>query len=570
MTFLRSQSAGASSLVVRRRGASAGLVLAMALVLVTPEVGHAARAMRALNAQRPTQDCPTCRPTQPGETSPGHSYDAGAQVFSFASTRFRVFYVTSTTDTVPATDTNENSVPDYVEMVASQAEATYDGIITDLGYPAPLSDTPCADLSPEEAEPKIDIYLLHVEASVSGYAGVECIPDPEYPQRAAGYIGLDNDYQFSVPSTYPDASYPVRAALGMTIFFLVQAAYDYLEDPWWIYSSATWMSDNVADDVNAYFGDLDTFFQRPHYPLGYVGSNAPDIEYGHVTFPMFLVEGHTGQVNVLKKIWEKCGDVAGGNSFSAIDAVLQQELATTLDKELPVWAAWNLIAGEYDDGAHYSDGAAWSQVVTGSHIKLEQILGDDPDEVYPLGGESSSGSHPLTRAGGTTYIVFVSDQGWDSLTLTFDGYERDTTTSARLVRWGATAILDFGENRYEARAVPLDAAWYGTLEIPEWEQVKRVILAGTNLYTGTSYDAGRSWFSFNALQTVRLATPTPTETPPPTATMTPLGPVPLLGGGGALAPLAILLGAVILVRLSRVATGRAIGHLRSAGGRERS
>jgi hypothetical protein len=111
-----------------------------------------------------------------------------------------------------------------------------------LGYRTPARD------GSRGGNAKFDVYLKDVGTrGIYGY----CAPERRVqgkPKQASGFCVLDNDFAQSQYGRAPAKSLRVTAA--HEFLHAIQFAYDFTEDQWLLESTATWIEERFADDVN--------------------------------------------------------------------------------------------------------------------------------------------------------------------------------------------------------------------------------------------------------------------------------------------------------------------------------
>lgn len=164
--------------------------------------------------------------------------------------------------------------------------------VDQMGYRAPLPDgRPAGD-------DRLDIELRDIGDRYYGY----CTPDRS-TKRTSGFCVLDNDY---AEFDDPDAS--LRATAAHEFFHVVQYAYDSYEDPWFMESSATWIEEQVFDDVDDNRQYLrGSQLRRPHLPLDTYGRGA---HYGNWIYLEHLA-GRFGDP-LVRRAWQ----LAAGRKYS--------------------------------------------------------------------------------------------------------------------------------------------------------------------------------------------------------------------------------------------------------------
>ncbi len=170
--------------------------------------------------------------------------------------------------------------PDWVALTLRTAHESFLRM-SQLGWPLPPSDRGAGGTA------QFDVYLQDLgRRGLYGY----CAPEQVVPGErnvASSYCVLDNDFaEFPLPPT-PS----MRVTVAHELFHAVQFGLDAREDGWLLEATATWMEEQVTDDVNdnrqylvhGQLGEprtpLDTFdsglgsygnwifFQRPHPAL---------------------------------------------------------------------------------------------------------------------------------------------------------------------------------------------------------------------------------------------------------------------------------------------------------------
>ena len=214
-----------------------------------------------------------------------------------------------------------------------------------MGYRKPVSDRH------RGGNAKFDVYLKELGSrGIYGY----CTPERRAPGQkwlASGYCVLDNDFAEAQYGAPPVQSLRVTGA--HEFFHAVQFAYDYGEDPWLMESTATWMEERVADDVND---------NRQYLPYGQVGApgQALDLfnrqgfnQYGNWTFFEYL--SNRFGLGVVKQIWARAGAYPGsGHQYSttAVKGVLKKHGG--FGSVYRAFATANTAPGHF-----YPEGKAW-------------------------------------------------------------------------------------------------------------------------------------------------------------------------------------------------------------------
>jgi len=261
------------------------------------------------------------RPTDGAADPVGNGYTV-PEAAPLCSTNACYHYVTTTDDAPDLTDANVNGVPDYVDSVGAVLENVWAVEITTLGFRAPKSDLTSVNHGPDG---KIDFYVTQLgDQALYGYCTTD---DPNafsgtYPYfDFSAYCVIDDDYALA---DFPPPSASGLAALQVTtaheFFHASQFAYDLLDDRWLLEGTATWIEDEVYDDVNDNVVYLfDSPITKPQRPLD--SNNSRYGVYGGWIFFRFLSEYFASSgvhdTAVIRRAWELAdGSAAGPDEYS--------------------------------------------------------------------------------------------------------------------------------------------------------------------------------------------------------------------------------------------------------------
>jgi hypothetical protein len=237
----------------------------------------------------------------------------------------------STSGANSATDAWAKKTLDYLSTVWRKE-------VGKLDYRAPLKD------GDHGGNTKLDVYLKDV-----GGQGVYGYTSPEYggkePRTASAFLVLDNDFARAEFGTRPEKALRVTAA--HEFFHAVQFAYDFREDGWIMEATATWMEEQVADDVNDNRQYLD-FGQlgAPHDPLDLFNPVGVG-QYGQWIYFQYLQQEH-GR-SIVRKIWT----ALQGRTHWSVE-VLETAIDDSFDSQYAGFVAANLLPSPfYAEGAGY-------------------------------------------------------------------------------------------------------------------------------------------------------------------------------------------------------------------------
>ncbi|MEW6411510.1 MAG: MXAN_6640 family putative metalloprotease [Candidatus Zixiibacteriota bacterium] len=221
---------------------------------------------------------------------------------------FRVHYTTS----------GDNAVASgYPESVAAIFDEVYSHLVDDLGYPPPPSDG-----SYDPAGPEFDVYLVNFSFAVYGMTYLDSvhIDGTTASSRATAFMLIDNDYaEFSEYQDRPlDA---VRVTCAHEFFHVVQYGIDFTEGAFvsldttayrsaWMEMSATWMEEEMYDQINDYYFYLPFFFREPYASIRRFINSFDLHPYSSMLYPLFLSEKYSP--NLIRDIWLGCATLGMG------------------------------------------------------------------------------------------------------------------------------------------------------------------------------------------------------------------------------------------------------------------
>ena len=249
---------------------------------------------------------------------------------------------------------------EYVEQVAETAEQVLDTYAA-AGYRAPLSD------GTRGGNGKLDIYLEDLgRQGLYGYCDTDAAPGTDGPWAVPAYCAFDNDYA-EFPSHTPLENLQVTAA--HELFHAVQFAYDYLEDVWFMESTATWAEDEVFDDVDDNVQYLRSSpLRQPGVPLD---KDDGLRVYGGWIFFRYLTERFPEQEGglpvLVREMWERAdGSGAGPDDYSI--AAVKNALAA---RGVGLRAAWaEFAAANRQPGRSYAEGRAYPRAPLSGTVAL--------------------------------------------------------------------------------------------------------------------------------------------------------------------------------------------------------
>ena len=266
----------------------------------------------------------------------------------------RIHYTLSGTDAVNPSDTDNNSVPDYVDVAAAAFDSVWAMEVGHLGYNVPLSD------GNRGGGPELDVYIVDLGSrNIYGYT----YPDIPGSKRStsSSYIEVDNNYEGGIyRRTRTRGLDALKVTAAHEFFHALQFAYyDGTDARWWQEATATWMEDVVYDEINDYYQYLPHFFSQPQQALDKGNALGPTIRiFGVSIFAHYLAERFGP--DVIQRIWEEFERQTSGD-LSAFD----RAIPTGLEDAIVEFAIWNWFTGERSkpDG-YYSEGPFYPKVAS--------------------------------------------------------------------------------------------------------------------------------------------------------------------------------------------------------------
>lgn len=304
------------------------------------------------------------RPTD-GTEYYGANYSAKARPTNDCKARFEtpgsnvcVHWARTTSDAPPKKDSDGDGIPNQVEKTRDVMNLVWNREVAAGGYKAPLPDTKGPDT-------KLDVYLVDIgEKGLYGYCGSENVGQK---RAAAAYCVLDDDYSpTEFPRHTPLQNLQVTAA--HEFFHAVQFAYDVREDAWLMESTATWIEDEIFDDVNDNRGYLP--FSILRHPEKSLDSSYP-YYYGDWIWWRYLTElfpqqQGTGLPVLVRDVW----DYADNSSYSGTYSMNALEQALTDRNRSLAQVLADFGADNRDPAAVYEEGADYRKAKASATYKL--------------------------------------------------------------------------------------------------------------------------------------------------------------------------------------------------------
>lgn len=275
---------------------------------------------------------------------------------TYGTEHFLIHYTTSdqTSNAVNPEDLDGSGIPDYVELVGQTLEEVYQIQIEGFGWSVPPSD---GNFGGDE---RIDVYLQDILSfGIAGFVSdadgfIRDNPNSEEVERNAAFsfMSLDNDYAEAADPNLGYENTPtelMQATAAHEFNHILQLGYDSIDIHSWLYeATATWIEDEIYDDVNDGIYYLDEVFYSPDTCLVAAGS---ELGYGLRWYGSWLFMRHLSEQfgsEIVQEIWAQSRQL---NGFEAIDAALEP-FDTSLEQETFNYATQNLLK-TYEEGDSY-------------------------------------------------------------------------------------------------------------------------------------------------------------------------------------------------------------------------
>lgn len=414
------------------------------------------------------------RPTLPGEAGRtggfGHTYTAPTTFYDSPEGHFRIWYVTAGSDRPGAgrsdpSDADNNQIPDWVESCSEFFEQSWQTAVGNMGYRPPPEDfsfhAQYMSMGLDDGgDGRFDVYVQDIGVSIAGYTAPEQVVGG---RQLPSYMVVDNDFS-GVRGSLDDALDLLRATAAHEFFHAIQFGYDANEDIYWLEQTATWMEEQVFDDVNDYYIYLNIFNGFLTQPWKALDTRDGQHEFAGVLWPLFLSE-RFGQ-NIVRTIWE-LAETAQFQSLGAMDQALQ-DAGSNLEDAFEEFAIWNVFTDVRSDPTqYYEEGAFYPKAAP-----------SDTSDTFPFSGPTVL-TNQLPAHLGTNYNVFTPNALPGGLRFTFTGITGE---------WRVSIVGTSITGPDEVVEMGLSSNQQGVAEISGWDRFDEIVMvvSSTNR-TGFNY-----------------------------------------------------------------------------------
>lgn len=264
--------------------------------------------------------------------------------------RVRIFYTLEGESAVDPRDVEPaDGVPDFVNLVARSADATWDSTITRRGFRPPLDDSIYHDRDDFGGDGRFDIYLRTVGPGGDGYRVTEVCT--EVPFTCSGYFVMVPRF---AAGHYTSDREGTEVLTSHELFHSIQAAYDARQWPTWAEGTAVWNQTQVFPEggLRDFLGFLPYFLDEPDRPFDKSMGTGPGslYAYGAALWPQYL--GERFGVDIVREIWEGSRATVRGRSPHFLDVTekVLSRRGTTLAEAWLEFTRWNLLTASRADG----------------------------------------------------------------------------------------------------------------------------------------------------------------------------------------------------------------------------
>jgi hypothetical protein len=288
----------------------------------------------------------------------GWSPSASATKQALCDAELCVHWVSTSADAPQPTDSDGDTVPDWVETTFEVFRTeVWAKEIDEIRYRPPVDDT---DSINNGGGDQFDVYLDDLgSAEVFGYCtSDDPRVDPDSPVfdpsvfAISAYCVVDNDYSAAQYGTGHTPKQFLQVTAAHEFHHALQFAYDWLEDFWLLEGTATNVEETVypSIDDNIFFLRNYSPLTRPASPLDRGGLG--DSEYGSWIFWRYLEEKVAkGNPAIIREVWLRAGFPADDYSLLAVRNVLGR-YGTSFPAAFVDFAINNRLR-RYKDGSKY-------------------------------------------------------------------------------------------------------------------------------------------------------------------------------------------------------------------------
>lgn len=239
---------------------------------------------------------------------------AGEAIVRSNGGHFNIHYATSGSNAPPATDSNGNGIPDWVETVADVFEAVYIREVTEMGYRPP----------PTTGGAPFDVYLQDLAAN-SEFGFTEAFAPSQGSVSVTSDIVIDNDFADPIYHPY-NGIFGLKITAAHEFHHAIQYGYNYFFDIWYAEATSTWMEDEVYDSINQLYNYISAYLQNTTLSINTAVSTSTGGGYGRWIFNRYLAENYSSPT--IRNIWETLGTKPSTGADIPMLPIIDDVLAT--------------------------------------------------------------------------------------------------------------------------------------------------------------------------------------------------------------------------------------------------
>jgi len=241
---------------------------------------------------------------------------------------FKIHYTSEGVNSVDTTDINLNQIPDFIDYLIEAADSTYEIEINQLNYNKPPSDLWQIENGGDSA---YDIYVYNLGDSFYGYTQPENLANSfkgdngnslEIEKNSStSFIAINNNFDF-LDCKVQNC---IKTTFSHEFFHAIQLGYDSSDAPWFLEATATWIEDEVFDEINDNYQYLKLWMKIPHVALN---KHRSPYWYGSWIFFRYISE-HIGGNQTIKEIFNQSiiddSSIERDLSLETIDVILKSK-----------------------------------------------------------------------------------------------------------------------------------------------------------------------------------------------------------------------------------------------------
>jgi hypothetical protein len=272
------------------------------------------------------------------------------------SGKFRIHYDQSGRHAVNLEDSNQNSIPDYIDSVAFFFDYANDVYVNQIGYKYP-------DDLEGGGSAEYDVYVVELGLNNPSYYGLtdadRQLPGGRYA-RYTSYILIDNNYsekdsvetQSGIYQSYNTFGIEALKATAAHEYFHAVHFYYGLNEFSGVFSemASSSMEIRVFPEVTDYYNYTRNLLQAP--TMNFLGGYDLNNGYSYAVFGEYLFKKYGD--DVMRRTWELVS--AGIYHFDALDSALKENGANLKDSWTE-FTSWLYYTGKRAQGNDYLNNA---------------------------------------------------------------------------------------------------------------------------------------------------------------------------------------------------------------------